>query len=136
MSIEFPFAGKRTALGTLLTPIIPVELLTRKGFVTFQCLLDSGADFTLLPRHVADLVGVDLTTAPSTKTFGVEGGGLAVWVGRVTMRLGPEIFDVRCFFSEHDDAPLLLGRMDVFSRFQIAFDPKSKRIRFTKVQPS
>ena len=133
MSIEFPFTSKRTALGTLLTPVVPVELLTRKGFVTFQFLLDSGADFTLLPRHVADLVGIDLTTAPSTKTFGVEGGGLTVWVGPVTLRLGPEIFDVRCFFSERDDAPLLLGRMDIFSKFQIAFDPKRKRIRFTKI---
>ena len=132
MSIEFPLTVTKTPLGTLLTPIIPTEVLTLRGFVTFEFLLDSGADFTLVPRHVADLVGFDLTHASSTKTFGVEGRGIRVFIGQVMIRIGPEILKIRAFFSERDDAPFLLGRMDLFNKFKIAFDPKRKKIRFTK----
>lgn len=133
MSIEFPFPSKKTSLGTLFNPIIPVEILTQKGFVTFQFLLDSGADFTLLPKHVADLVGIDLQKSPSARTFGVEGKGIRVFIGRITIKIGPHTFPIRCFFSERDDAPFLLGRMDLFSKFKIEFDPKRKKIRFAKI---
>lgn len=133
MSIEFPLSTKKTSLGTILNPVIPVKILTPKGFVTFQFLLDSGADFTLLPRHVADLVGINLRKSPLAKTFGVEGKGVHVFVSRITIKIGPEVFPIRCFFSERDDAPFLLGRMDLFSKFKIEFDPKRKKIRFTKV---
>ena len=134
MSIDFPYPAKKTSLGTELNPVIPIEILTLKGFATFDFLLDSGADFTLVPRRVVDLLGVDLKTAPSTRTFGVEGGGIRVFIGRITIRIGPEVLRIRCFFSERDDAPFLLGRMDVFSKFRIELDPKAKKIRFTKVR--
>ena len=133
MSIEFPFSVSRTPLGTLLTPIIPVEILTVRGFVQFQFLLDSGADFTLVPRHVADLVGVDLKRASAMRTFGIEGGGIRVFIGRITIRIGPETLRIRSFFSERDDAPFLLGRMDLFTKFKIELGPKKKKIRFTKI---
>ena len=133
MSIEFPLSTKKTSLGTILNPVIPIQVLTPKGFVTFQFLLDSGADFTLLPRHMADLVGIDLNKSPSAKTFGVEGKGIHVAIGRITIRIGSEILRIRCFFSERDDAPFLLGRMDLFSKFKIELDPKKKKIRFTKI---
>jgi len=133
VSIEFPLSTKKTSLGTIFNPVIPVKILTPKGFVTFQFLLDSGADFTLLPKHVADLVGIDLRNAPSTKTFGVEGKGVRVFVGSVTIKIGHEILKIRAFFSERDDAPFLLGRMDLFNKFKIEFDPKRKKIRFTRI---
>ena len=133
MSIEFPYPAKRTSLGIELNPIIPVGMLTLKGLMTFQFLLDSGADFTLVPRHVAGLVGIDLRKTPSTRTFGVEGKGIRVFLGQITIKLGPELFPIRCFFSERDDTPFLLGRVDVFSKFKIELDPRMKKIRFTKV---
>ena len=132
VSIEFPFPQTKTPLGLFLTPVIPIGVFTLRGLVTFDFLLDSGADFTLLPRHVADLVGVDLKQLSPTRTFGVEGKGIRVWLSRVTIRIGPETLSVRSFFSERDDTPFLLGRMDVFSKFKIELDPKRKKIRFTK----
>lgn len=96
-----------------------------------QFILDTGADFTMLPHHMAELVGVDLERAPSGRSLGIEGKGVKTWLGHVEVALGPYLVPLRCLFSSNDETPYLLGRADLFSAFSISFDSRKRKIRLT-----
>jgi hypothetical protein len=96
-----------------------------------QFILDTGADFTMLPHHMADLVGVDLRQAPTGRSLGIEGRGVKTWLGHIEVTIGRHLVTLRCLFSSNDETPYLLGRADLFSAFSIAFDTHRRKIRLT-----
>ena len=131
-STEFPLLKKVTAFGVIEDALIPAILHTRHGPLGIQFILDTGADFTMLPHHMADLVGVDLTRAPSGRSIGIEGGrGIRIWLGHIQVTIGPYLLRLRCLFSSNERTPYLLGRADVFSALIITFDAQRGRIRLT-----
>ena len=52
--MEFPLLEKKTNLGRIPDVKIPIQLRTKVGYQTVLFLLDTGADFTMLPKHIAD----------------------------------------------------------------------------------
>ena len=131
-SIEFPLHTKVTTFGPIPDALVPVTLTTRHGPLQLQCILDTGADFTMLPHHMAELVGINLTHAPRGRSLGIEGGrGIQTWLGTVTVTIGPYPVRLRCLFSSNDQTPYLLGRADLLSAFSITFDTVRRKIRFT-----
>ena len=136
MSIEFPLNKKHITLGEVPDPVITIEVLTSEGFLPFKFILDTGADCTVLPKYMAKLTGVDLPSCRQTRTYGVKNEPLKVYIGEITLKISRYKFPVRCLFSEDDTTSLLLGRMDIFTRFNITFDNKNRKIRLTKIKPS
>jgi len=110
-----------------------VQVSTLFGWRSFQFILDSGADFTMLPEALAGLVGVDLSQCPKQYTSGIEERPLPVRVGSITIRLGPDIIPLRCHFMKMETAPYLLGRMDFFSRYNIFFQNDRRRVIFERI---
>jgi len=131
-SIEFPLLEKVTAFGSIPDALIPATLQTKLGALKLQFILDTGADFTMLPHHMAGLLGIDLAKVPSGRSLGIEGGhGIKTWLGWIRLTIGPYPVRLRCLFSENERTPYLLGRADLFSAFSIVFDTRRKKIRFT-----
>ena len=133
MSIEFPLDKKLTTLGEVPDPVIIVDVLTKEGFLPFEFILDTGADCTVLPKYMAELTGVDLSSCKQDCTYGLKNEPLNVYIDNITIKISRYEFPIRCLFSEDDSTSLLLGRMDIFSRFNIIFDNKNKRIKLTKI---
>ena len=59
---------------------------------------------------------------------GIEGSGVPAQLAEITLRIGDVEFAVPCLFSSNEDCPYLLGRMGFFSRFNITFDNRRKKI--------
>lgn len=133
MSIEFPLDKKLTTLGEVSDPVIIVDVLTKEGFLPFEFILDTGADCTVLPKHMAELTGIDLSFCKQDRTYGLKNEPLNVYIGNITIRISRYKFPIRCLFTEDDSTSLLLGRMDIFSRFNITFDNKNKKIKLVKI---
>ncbi len=87
----------------------------------------------MVPRQIAPSVGVDLDEFSRLTVEGIEGGGLKGVLAPIPIRIAHENLTVRCFFADKDDAPFLLGRADLFDRFNILFDAKKKRVVFSRV---
>ena len=134
MSIEFPLVNKRTNLGIVPDSLIPAELLTKFGYQTLQFVLDTGADFTMLPRHMADIIGIDLTTCSQSVSYGIEGEGIKVYMSKIQIKIGQVELKVRCLFSEKETTPYILGRADIFSILNITFNNRSKKIKLSKIK--
>ena len=68
--------------------------------------VDSGADITLIPRSVGDLLGFVVKKGKIVDITGVGGGTVPVIVKKVMMCVGKEIFDARVAWALIEDVPL------------------------------
>lgn len=136
MSIRIPYTKKQTIFGEVSNPLIVIQVLTQQGYQRFIFLIDSGADCTMVPRYMARLVGINLGSQPDTLIRGVEATrrGLRAYKGELKVRLGGEEFSLRCLITESDNTPLVLGRLDFFSKFNVTFDSTKEEVILEKIQ--
>lgn len=133
--MEFPILDKKTNLGNVPDVEIPVSLLTKNGYQSVIFLLDTGADFTMLPKHVAEWLGIDLTSCPQHRSYGIEGSkGVRVWVTKIHIKICTHELEIRCLFSENEACPYIIGRADIFSHFSILFDNNDRKIKLAKIK--
>ena len=131
--IEFPLPEKRTRYGPLPDPKIPVLVRTRDGYRAYRFLLDTGADFSMVPFSMAEDLGIDVSGCPTDHCTGIEGRPLLVYHARIDLRIGEVELSLRCLISESDTTPFVLGRADLFSRFSITFDNRQKKICLSEI---
>ena len=135
MRIEFPLREIKTEFGPLLDPTIELHVNTSVGYRRFRFFLDTGADFTMMPNSAAELLGLNLEEAQERKVTGIEGSGVSARLGRITLKVGFMEVTIPCLFSSIESMPFLLGRMEIFDRFNIAFDNQRKRVILESYSP-
>lgn len=128
MSIEFHLRQHLTPYGWLSDPIIPVSVRTLTGYVPFGFLIDTGADFCLAPRRLADRTGLDWNTLVPAELIGVEQQGIHARMGTLSVRIADTDLDVRCLFHDGPNTPYILGRADFLDRFVLTIDQGQQRI--------
>ena len=136
MSSEFLFPRLTSPFGPLGSPRIPVTVKTRTGELTYRFLIDTGADVSVAPRGLAELVGLDWHGLPEMTVLGIEQAGVTGRLGQLPVRLAGVDFALRCIFLDVPLAlgPLLLGRADFLDRFVLTLDAARGRITLTAVQ--
>jgi predicted aspartyl protease len=132
--MEFPILEKETTLGNIPDVEIPILLRNKYGYQRIDFLLDTGADFSMLPAHIAEWLDIDLASCSKDRSYGIEGGkGITVWLGKIQVKICQYELEIRCLFSENQSCPYILGRADIFSQFNLFFDNKNKKIRLSKI---
>lgn len=112
------------------TPSIPVSL-KGNGDVSFEfiALLDSGADLSVIPQDVAELLNLNLT-GNKEKVRGI-GGWLDSIESKIIIKIskGHESYSfsipVKVILGSQEkigDIPVILGREGFFNKFKITFD--------------
>ena len=132
MSIDYPLREESTVYGPLLTPMIELPMSTIYGWRNARFVIDTGADFTTVPESLAEMTGLDLSKCPRESVMGIEGRLLPARVGSLTLLIGKVPLAVRCHFLKSEMTPYLLGRMDLFSRFNILFNNRARRVSLTR----
>lgn len=127
-SIRIPCPKTDTPYGEIFYPGLVVAVLLTSGYQPFEFILDSGADCTMVPRYLSDLVGIQLPDLPDTYIGGISGKKMPAYKGELRMKLRTEEFDIRCVFTRSNRTPFLLGRVDFFSLFDVCFDAANCRI--------
>ena len=130
MSIKIPYQYKQSPyFGKICDIGLVVEVwLPSIGYQPFVFALDSGADCTLVPRYLASLTGISLPSTPNAEVNGIAKKPMPAYKGQLKLRIESEEFKVRCLFTESDKTPLLLGRADFFSFFNVHFDNRNSQI--------
>lgn len=114
-------------------PKIPV-IVSAGGLKTEVVgLIDSGSDYVLFPREIADAVGIELRKK-SEEAQGI-GGKIKVRSGLVTITLKKgtrsKILQNMMIHVQEDERgidEILLGRDPFFKYFKIEFDDNSRRV--------
>ncbi len=119
----FPFRlVGREYLGTIRRPYATVLIQARgRRWVSVEMVVDSGADYTLLPRVYAELLGVDLKSCVPMTTSGIGGSETVHLYKSLSVRLGDWRAEVPAGFLERDDVPALLGRLKFLEALEVTF---------------
>lgn len=97
----------------------------QKHIVSF--IIDSGATISLLRRSVGDLLGLRYDSGLPIEMIGVGGAVNLLRVFTIPTYFAEDQttpIDTRFAVSEKEDVPNLLGRLDIFDRFPVMFDPQ------------
>lgn len=126
MDVKFPFenAGKGI-FGHIYRPVAKVTLKSPSvdKSVSIWMIIDTGADYTILPRHFSDKLRVSLERdCVKDTTFGV-GGEQTVYFfkGRVKAEIGSLKREIPLAFLDSNEVPALLGRLGFLETFDTEF---------------
>lgn len=103
-------------LGKIYRPYIEILITSRKidEWIPIEILIDTGADYTLLPKRYAELLGVNLEKdCYQDKTLGV-GGQEKIYLYKkgIMIKLASFKREIPVGFLNRDNVPPLLGRLE------------------------
>ena len=134
--IEFPYV--KLFKNDRPRPRLPVKVQYKKGSETVLALLDSGADFTFIPKHIASKVGLSLKPKKMMTVIGV-GGKVEVYKTQATLviMLDEEEMALSRVTVLVPEEPgfrhTLLGRDTIFREFKITFNEYYQSVTFNRI---
>jgi len=132
---EVTFKYKETE-GIFLTkvnrPLIDIDAYSKSRGRWFQLpeiLADSGADISILPRYMGEILVEDFTTGKKGDIRGiVPHSKLIIFVHKLQFRIDGKEFNLPVGIADCDDVPPILGRVDGLDIFRCVFDKGKKTI--------
>ncbi len=123
MAVSFPFETRHSSVFKIVSrPIAVVSFWSKviSDWTRITMVVDTGADYTILPRNEAINLGIDLLKdCVRFQTYGV-GGKETVYLRRSwKVKLGNIELSVPIGFLDTDDIPPLLGRQDFLEKLDI-----------------
>ncbi len=135
MGIVFKYRKmESTIVGSINRPIADLLVESKEGdWIEFHPFIDSGADIALLPYSFGLMLGLSKNIGEIKELKGVRGIGLPVIISKVKMRIGDVELEPRVAWALIEEAPPLLGSLDIFDKFNITFKEKEGKIIFEPV---
>lgn len=130
MKVEFSFKKENSRIfGLIPRPVARIILINGNEQVPEMVYVDSGADVTLIPRSVGELLNFKIE--PEDKIVEIKGigeRGIPIVIKKVKIKIGEKLIDARIAWSLIEEVPLLLGRVDIFKLFDITFEKERKTV--------
>lgn len=126
MAVKFPFEnGGEDKFGHIWRPIAKVTLkspIQEKG-VTVWMVVDTGADYTVIPRHFSEKLRVSLERdCIKDVTLGVGGNQTIYFLkSKIQASLGRFKREIPLAFFDNNEVPALLGRLGFLETFDTEF---------------
>lgn len=127
MPVIFRFKEYPSSIfGITRRPIAEVQFQHKNKirWLPITMVVDSGADYTLLPKFLASALGISLKKdCKIIETRGVGGESIVhLLKGRINIRLGEYKRKIPVGFLVNDKIPPLLGRQEFFETFRVVFE--------------
>ncbi|MBI2049637.1 retroviral-like aspartic protease family protein [Candidatus Roizmanbacteria bacterium] len=127
MAVSFPFRKESSLVfGKISRPIANVLIKDKKHnlWQPVTMIIDTGADYTLLPRFMARELGVELTKDCRIVVTQGVGGTNKVYLlkSRIDVMIGEFQRIIPLGFLNNDYIPPLLGRQEFFETFKVVFE--------------
>lgn len=125
MALTFPFEKSASPIfGTIRRPVAKISFFAKnknRWYETWM-IVDTGADYALLPKYFSSRLGVDLSKdCQIFKTFGIGGQEKVYLLKEIRARIGKWERNVPVGFLDQDDIPPLLGRHLFLETFNLFF---------------
>lgn len=131
MALSFSFRKEFSPIfGSIYRPVAQVFFWSKANYWS-ECwmVVDSGADYTLLPRYMSDDLKVNLKKdCQKLMTFGVGGGSTVYHLAKIKARLGNWERNIPIGFVDSNEVPPLLGRHQFMETFETIF--KNHKVSF------
>lgn len=126
MDVAFPFEDEGvTVFGRIRRPVAKVTLASPSAdiFVDVWMVVDTGADYTVLPRHFSEKLRISLEKdCVKQTTFGVGGEQIVYFFKKkIKAKIGPLERNIPVAFLDSNEVPALLGRLGFLETFDTEF---------------
>ena len=126
MDIKFPFEyGGESFFGKVYRPVANVSLKSFKNnvWVDTWMVVDSGADFTILPRYQAEDLGISLEHDCIKDVTAGVGGEQTIYLckKKVKSKIRNLEREIPLAFFDSNEVPALLGRLGFLETFDTQF---------------
>lgn len=122
--ISFPYKKEPSTLfGYIYRPVVEIYLKTKENqWFKVSTYADSGADITIFPKSICEILNLRLHEGQESTVKGVGGEEITIFIHKITVRIDKEELKIRAGFAEREDIPYLLGRTDILTHFNILFE--------------
>lgn len=118
----FPYKRVRSDIfGEVLIPVAKIFLRGQEE-IGVDVVVDSGAVISIFPRSLCELLGLVFEDGRRASVRSATGEEIRVRIHRVEIRIWDFSFYVRVAFSEVENIPYVLGRLDVLEKVEIRFE--------------
>lgn len=124
VTFPFTFIGK-TQFGKIYRPyaIILAFSKIRTKWQPIEVIIDSGADYTLLPQRYAHILGISIQKeCRKETTLGVGGTETVYQYRNLPIKIGEWEKQIPVGFLNRDDIPSLLGRLECLEDIRLLFN--------------
>lgn len=119
--------------GPIWRPVIPVKFRSEDNILSCEVLVDSGADVSLIPKRVGNYLGFTLTDEEEIKElYGIGEGVAPFLIRQISITIGDVEKQIRVGWCLIEEIPILLGRLDLFSLFDIKFMQEDEILVFAE----
>ena len=121
---SFPYKKEPSTLfGYIYRPVVEIYLKTKENqWFKVSTYADSGADITIFPKSICEILGLTLHKGQESTVKGVGGEEIKIFIHKVKVRIDKEELEIRAGFAEREDIPYLLGRTDILTHFNMLFE--------------
>lgn len=127
-SLTFPYISLH---GKHAAPIIPLELKGPLGWKATMAYVDSGASFTIFSVNEATRIGIDYTAGKEIMITVGDGSSIPVYLHKIPIKISNITFKATIGFSPRLGVGFnLLGRKDIFERFDVTFSDTRHTVIF------
>ena len=128
-------AKEGSQYGVDYTPIVPIVFTNpeTKKSVTIDCLIDSGADDTIINARFAKLLGIDLSAGNEKLFQGISHAPVSAYEHPVTVQIERDThtYPITCAFLPDLRTNGLLGQNGFFDNYKVTFEKYKKRFEIT-----
>jgi len=126
MEIEFRYKEEESrTFGVVKRPRMSLRIFSRTRSIwilTKDVLIDSGADSTVLPRSIGELLVEDITSGKYSEIKGVVPGSVLIaYIHDLRIKVGEREFRAPVAIADSNDVPSIFGRIDSLDLFDANF---------------
>ncbi len=132
--IEFPYINEKSDIfGIIKRPRMTIEIFSKlksEWIVIDEVLVDTGADLTVLPRFIGEMLIEDITTGKYIEIKGITPGAVLIaFIHNMIVRIGKKELKLSVALADSNAVPSIFGRVDGLDKFAVSF-LKGKRTKF------
>ncbi|MBI4009094.1 hypothetical protein HY357_02580 [Candidatus Roizmanbacteria bacterium] len=132
MSFKFPYQFRLVDNLKIPYPIVTIYLETIRGRRAFSFIMDTGADSMTLPYYMITLLGIKKESLIGSESQGIGKELVKTWEGKININFCERQFAIHCSFTDNNKTPLLLGKEDIFAKFNVVFDNDKQQTIFAE----
>lgn len=125
MDLKFTFERTRSPIfGEIHRPVAQAFFYSKvkNKWYEIWLIVDTGADYTLLPRYFSERLGINLKKdCKRFKTSGIGGNEKVYLLKKIKVKLGSWERIIPIGFLDRDEIPPLLGRHQFLETFEAIF---------------
>lgn len=116
-------------------PVVPFFIKGKVGWKEVWAYVDSGAAYTILSSDEAGRLDIDYSCGKKGMTMVGDGNLIPVFFHKLDIEIGGILFRATIAFSTNLGVGFnLLGRKDIFDRFEVVFNDPKRLITFRETK--